>query len=72
MAFNKNQMQILNDKVRIPEELNNLLKNDNYVLLIKGGTGTGKTILALSILLSLHQKKKKYVYYNQGFSQQTF
>lgn len=58
MAFNKNQVHILDDDVRIPEKLTNLLKSDNYVLLIKGGPGTGKTILALSILLSLHQKKK--------------
>jgi len=58
VAFNKNQVHILDDDVRIPEKLTNLLKSDNYLLLIKGGTGTGKTILALSILLSLHQKKK--------------
>lgn len=62
MAFNKNQVHILDDDVRIPEKLTNLLKSDNYVLLIKGGTGTGKTILALSILLSLHQKKRVRIF----------
>ena len=37
----------------LPEELSEFLSKDTYSLLIKGGSGTGKTILALSILKSL-------------------
>lgn len=40
----------LQDKVKIPRELAQFLKQETYSLIIKGGTGTGKTTLALSIL----------------------
>lgn len=37
----------------LPEELSEFLSKDTYSLLIKGESGTGKTILALTILKSL-------------------
>ncbi len=37
----------------LPEELAEFLSRDTYSLLIKGGSGTGKTILALTILKAL-------------------
>ncbi len=37
----------------LPEELSEFLSKDTYSLLIKGDSGTGKTILALTILRSL-------------------
>ncbi len=38
---------------RLPQELGEFLARDTYSLLIKGGSGTGKTILALTILKAL-------------------
>lgn len=58
MTTNQNEIHNLNNLIKIPNNLSKLLKNDNYVLLIKGGAGTGKTTLALSILLSLNPKKR--------------
>ena len=58
MASNQDEIHKINNEINIPENLSKLLKRDNYVLLIKGGPGTGKTSLALSILLSLHAKKR--------------
>lgn len=43
--------------INIPQELQNFIEQDTYSLLIKGDVGTGKTTLALSILLALQIKK---------------
>src|SRR2546427_10937146 len=42
---------------RIPRELADFLRRATYSLLIKGSSGTGKTILALSILRALKVTK---------------
>src|SRR5256712_12479938 len=42
---------------RIPRELADFLRRATYSLLIKGSSGTGKTILALSILRALKGTK---------------
>ena len=38
------------NSMHIPNELIDFLKRETYSLLIKGGAGTGKTTLALTIL----------------------
>src|SRR3989454_10957940 len=42
---------------RLPRELADFLRRATYSLLIKGSSGTGKTILALSILRALKVTK---------------
>lgn len=42
--------QLIDNKIKIPSELSQFLRQETYSLLIKGHTGTGKTTLALSIL----------------------
>jgi len=42
--------------VRLPAELSEFLSRETYSLLIKGGSGSGKTILALTILAGLKSK----------------
>lgn len=46
---------------RFPKELTEFLSGDTYSLLIKGGSGSGKTILALTILGAL--KKSENILY---------
>lgn len=58
MSSNQNEILKINNEIKIPDNLLKLLKSDTYVLLIKGGPGTGKTSLALTILLSLHAKNR--------------
>lgn len=43
--------------VNIPKELMEFVKHDTYSLLIKGDAGTGKTTLALTLLLALGIKR---------------
>ena len=49
--------QPVDERVRIPRELAQFLRQETYSLLIKGHTGTGKTTLALSILKELNANK---------------
>ena len=47
----------MNNSMHIPTELIDFLKRETYSLLIKGGPGTGKTTLALTILRVLNINK---------------
>lgn len=47
----------IDSRVKIPQELFEFIKHDTYSLLIKGDVGTGKTTLALTLLLALNVKK---------------
>lgn len=58
MAISQKNIQSPFEIINFPRPLSNFLNRDSYVLLIKGDSGTGKTTLALSILLSLQLKKK--------------
>lgn len=49
--------QTTGNKVKIPEDLTQFLRQETYSLLIKGHTGTGKTTLALSILKILNMNR---------------
>ena len=52
--YMENEQPVDNNKVKIPVELTQFIRNETYSLLIKGHTGTGKTTLALSILRKLN------------------
>ena len=41
------------DLLRLPEELAEFLSRDTFSMIVKGGSGTGKTILALTMLKAL-------------------
>lgn len=58
MSVSQKKNQLLYDVVKFPNSLKRFLIQNNYVLLIKGPSGTGKTTLALSILFSLQLKKR--------------
>lgn len=47
----------IDSRIKIPQELFEFIKHDTYSLLIKGDVGTGKTTLALTLLLALNVKK---------------
>src|SRR5712692_3788934 len=47
--------------IRLPAELSEFLSGETYSLLIKGGSGSGKTILALTMLGAL--KKSENILY---------
>ena len=53
----KESIFIMNNSMQIPTELIDFLKRETYSLLIKGGPGTGKTTLALTILRALNINK---------------
>jgi len=58
LSVSQKKNQLLYDVVKFPNSLKRFLNQSNYVLLIKGPTGTGKSTLALSILFSLQLKKR--------------
>jgi len=58
VSVSQKKNQLLYDVVKFPNSLKRFLIQNNYVLLIKGPSGTGKTTLALSILFSLQLKKR--------------
>ncbi|TLX81880.1 MAG: hypothetical protein E6L00_05230 [Thaumarchaeota archaeon] len=53
----KGSIFTMNNSMHIPTELIDFLKRETYSLLIKGGAGTGKTTLALTILRILNINK---------------
>lgn len=53
----KGSIFTMNNSMHIPTELIDFLKRETYSLLIKGGAGTGKTTLALTILRALNINK---------------
>ena len=58
MAISQKKDQIFFEGVRFPSPLKRFLHQNSYILLVKGPSGTGKSTLALSILLNLKLKKR--------------